>query len=262
MEFGSRQRDAEPANSGLDQVKFNERFASNSWEPTIRRENLAPLDIRPQQFQRQWEPVVPHEQFRQPQQRVSPGSDTRHKELPRTQPERSTASDVLPGLTITAALPEGKYNAENRAVVVVDKATHRTRVLQMNNGRVEEVLNVPDATGKGPKMTPEGRFSIISKETNPWWYPPAHRNEKPVAPGPDNPLGPAKIKTDGFGGLIMLHGTNKPELIGQNVSRGCIRHHNEDIMKMYPMVRVGEPVYITNGLNRVRIRPEDFARRR
>ncbi|MBX9567747.1 MAG: L,D-transpeptidase [Candidatus Obscuribacterales bacterium] len=189
MEFGSRQRDAEPANSGLDQSKFNERFASNSWEPTIRRENLAPLDIRPQQFQRQWEPAIQHEQFRQPQQRVTPPNET-----PSVRPDRSTAGDSLPSLTISSDLPVGRYNAENKAVVVVDKATHRTRVLQMNNERVEEVLNVPDATGKGPKMTPEGRFNIISKETNPWWYPPAHRKEKPVAPGPDNPLGPAKIK--------------------------------------------------------------------
>ncbi|MBX9567746.1 MAG: L,D-transpeptidase family protein [Candidatus Obscuribacterales bacterium] len=60
----------------------------------------------------------------------------------------------------------------------------------------------------------------------------------------------------------MLHGTNKPDQIGQNVSRGCVRHHNEDIMRIFPMVRVGEPVYITNGLNKARIRQEDFGRRR
>ena len=257
VEFSSKPRDVEPAASGLDQSKFNERWAASNWEPTIRRENLAPLDIRPPQFQQ----PVPYEQFRQTQQRANP-RNTAPGEQPVARNERSTAGDHLPGLTITADMPAGRYNPENKAVVVVDKATHRTRVLQMNSGRVEEVLNVPDATGKGPKMTPEGRFNIISKETKPWWYPPAHRNEKPVAPGPDNPLGPAKIKTDGFGGLIMLHGTNKPELIGTNVSRGCVRHNNDDIMKIYPMVRVGEPVYITNGLRNVRIRPEDFSRRK
>lgn len=259
VEFGN-QRDVEPTKSGLDQLKFNERFAANSWEPTIRRENLAPLDIRPQ-IQQHREQPVPYEQYRQPQQRVTTPGEVA-PQAPATPVDRSTGREVLPVLTITSNMPEGKYNAENKAVVVVDKATHRTRVLQLNNGRVEEILNVPDATGKGPKMTPEGRFNIIAKETNPWWYPPAHRNEKPVPPGPDNPLGPAKIRTDGFGGLIMLHGTSKPHQIGQNVSRGCVRHHNEDIMKIYPMLKVGEAVYITNGLRNVKIRPEDFSRRR
>lgn len=243
--------------SGLDSERFNDRFAFNNWESTIRRENMAPLDIRPKV---QWDPPVSYEQQRTPQQRISPTQD-----LVPQQPsliDNSTGRDVLPVLTITSKMPVGKYNAENKAVVVVDKSTHRTRVLQMNEGRVEEILNVPDATGKGPKMTPEGRFNIIAKELDPWWYPTARHNKKPVPPGPDNPLGVAKIRTDGFGGLIMLHGTSKPWEIGTNASLGCVRHHNEDILKIYPMVRTGEAVYITNGLNKVKIRPEDFSRRR
>ncbi|GFO58642.1 hypothetical protein GMST_09670 [Geomonas silvestris] len=41
-----------------------------------------------------------------------------------------------------------------------------------------------------------------------------------------------------------LHGTNRPETIGQAVSHGCVRLVNEDIAKLYQMVPVGTPVYL------------------
>ena len=45
---------------------------------------------------------------------------------------------------------------------------------------------------------------------------------------------------DGYG----IHGTNLPETIGRSVSHGCVRLRNEDIEKLYDMVKVGTPVYI------------------
>jgi len=54
-------------------------------------------------------------------------------------------------------------------------------------------------------------------------------------------LGTRRLKMgDGY----AIHGTNKPETIGQSVSHGCVRMRNEDIEKLYPMVPVGTPVYI------------------
>lgn len=41
-----------------------------------------------------------------------------------------------------------------------------------------------------------------------------------------------------------IHGTDKPESIGQSVSHGCVRMRNEDIERLYPMVPVGTPVYL------------------
>ncbi|WP_183359911.1 L,D-transpeptidase [Geomonas limicola] len=41
-----------------------------------------------------------------------------------------------------------------------------------------------------------------------------------------------------------LHGTNRPETIGQAVSHGCVRLTNEDIAKLYQMVPVGTPVFL------------------
>jgi lipoprotein-anchoring transpeptidase ErfK/SrfK len=54
-------------------------------------------------------------------------------------------------------------------------------------------------------------------------------------------LGVARLNLgDGY----ALHGTNKPETIGQSVSHGCVRLRNEDIQQLYAMVPVGTPVYI------------------
>jgi hypothetical protein len=45
---------------------------------------------------------------------------------------------------------------------------------------------------------------------------------------------------DGYG----LHGTNKPETVGQSVSHGCVRLRNGDIEQLYEMVPLGTPVFI------------------
>jgi hypothetical protein len=47
-----------------------------------------------------------------------------------------------------------------------------------------------------------------------------------------------------LGDGYALHGTNKPETIGQAVSHGCVRLRNEDVTWLYRTVPVGTPVYI------------------
>jgi hypothetical protein len=47
-----------------------------------------------------------------------------------------------------------------------------------------------------------------------------------------------------LGDGYALHGTNKPETIGQAVSHGCVRLRNEDIAYLYETVPIGTPVYI------------------
>lgn len=177
----------------------------------------------------------------------------------------TAALAALPNLTLGDRLPKAAADPNEKSVVVVDKTKHNTHILQVQNGQLVEVLNVKDATGKGPRMTPEGRFNIIGKEMNPTWYPPPSMRAKhphPVGPGPKNPLGEAKIRTDAQGGIILLHGTNRPDQIGMNASRGCVRHHNEDIKKIYPLVQTGDAVYIVKNYAGTKIQPYDFGRRR
>ena len=47
-----------------------------------------------------------------------------------------------------------------------------------------------------------------------------------------------------LGDGYAIHGTDKPETIGQSVSHGCIRLRNEDIATLYQMVPEGTQVYI------------------
>lgn len=49
-------------------------------------------------------------------------------------------------------------------------------------------------------------------------------------------------------GIYGIHGTNKPYLIGENVSSGCIRMHNADVETLYEMVDVGTVVLIDGPL--------------
>ena len=66
------------------------------------------------------------------------------------------------------------------------------------------------------------------------------------------PLGTSQRRYEGvlgtyrlnIGNGYALHGTNRPETIGQAVSHGCVRLRNEDIERLYGMVAVGTPVYI------------------
>jgi hypothetical protein len=47
-----------------------------------------------------------------------------------------------------------------------------------------------------------------------------------------------------LGDGYAIHGTNKPETIGQAVSHGCIRMRNEDVSRLYEIVPVGTVVYV------------------
>jgi hypothetical protein len=45
-------------------------------------------------------------------------------------------------------------------------------------------------------------------------------------------------------GQYGIHGTNKPYLIGKNVSSGCIRMRNEDVEALFEIIPIGTTVHI------------------
>ena len=65
-------------------------------------------------------------------------------------------------------------------------------------------------------------------------------------------LGAFAFETSGYsklsdwpgGGVVGVHGTNTPWLIGQAVSHGCVRLRNSDVLVLRKLVRVGTPVKI------------------
>lgn len=117
--------------------------------------------------------------------------------------------------------------------IKVDRAAHKLAVL--NLGQV--VLEAPVAVGAPATPTPTGIFYVTD----------------PV-PGDGGSYGPWALGLSGysealesFGGgppQIALHGTNHPELIGGDVSNGCVRVPNDMITQVYETVPLGTPVSI------------------
>ena len=89
---------------------------------------------------------------------------------------------------------------------------------------------------------------ISRKSEWPDWTPPAQmllrRPDLPrhMAGGPDNPLGARALYLGSS--LYRIHGTNEPSTIGHNVSSGCIRMMNEDVIDLYDRVPVGAKVIV------------------
>ena len=89
---------------------------------------------------------------------------------------------------------------------------------------------------------------VTRKAEWPSWTPPAEMlKRRPDLPtfmkgGIDNPLGARALYLGSS--LYRIHGTNEPWTIGQNVSSGCIRMMNDDVVDLYSRVRVGTRVIV------------------
>jgi len=128
------------------------------------------------------------------------------------------------------------------------------------------------AIGDDDSPTPEGVFTIRSKDKNPTWYVPASipRSERPqrvVPPGPNNPMGEYRIRLSK--GLYSIHGTDVPWAIGRQTTHGCIRLYPEDIGEFYSLVKpsmtgmfVYEPVKLGEHDGRVFVEVHDDVYRR
>ena len=123
--------------------------------------------------------------------------------------------------------------------LVVDRTLHR---VSLYSKRGEKLRMLGVAVGQSQYPTPVGRFEIITKQANPWWYPPNSAwaaGEKPVPPGPGNPLGTRWMGISSPG--VGLHGTPDAASIGYSASHGCIRMRIPDAEWLFMHVRVGSP---------------------
>jgi lipoprotein-anchoring transpeptidase ErfK/SrfK len=93
-----------------------------------------------------------------------------------------------------------------------------------------------------------GAHKISQKREWPGWTPPPQmRKRQPELPafmpgGPDNPLGARAMYLGSS--LYRIHGSNAPWTIGHEVSSGCFRMRNEDVIDLYERVRVGAQVIV------------------
>ncbi|NEU11732.1 L,D-transpeptidase [Methylobacterium sp. BTF04] len=99
-----------------------------------------------------------------------------------------------------------------------------------------------------PGFAWSGLKTISQKREWPDWTPPSEmilrRPDLPrhMSGGPGNPLGARALYLGSS--LYRIHGTNEPHTIGQNVSSGCIRMMNEDVIDLYERTPVGTRVEV------------------
>ena len=97
-------------------------------------------------------------------------------------------------------------------------------------------------------FTWSGVKAIERKAEWPDWIPPADMlRRQPYLPrfmagGPGNPLGARAMYIGGT--VYRIHGTNAPSTIGKQVSSGCIRMLNEDVIDLYARANVGTKVVV------------------
>jgi L,D-transpeptidase ErfK/SrfK len=156
---------------------------------------------------------------------------------------------VIPGRRI---LPPGP-----RAGIVVNIPEHRLYYYpKPKRGQKPVVVTYPVSIGKMDWKTPLGATRIVSKQKNPFWYPPESVRKEHAAngdpipaivkPGPDNPLGAYAMRMAIHPGDYLIHGTNNPLAVGMPVTHGCIRMYPEDIAAFFPTVPVGTTVRLIN----------------
>ncbi len=112
----------------------------------------------------------------------------------------------------------------------------------------------PIGIGKENWDTPLGKFSIIEKTKDPYWFVPesiyeyrkAHGDPVPkvIKPGEDNPLGHYAMRLSKP--TYLIHGTNNPNSVGVRSSAGCIHLYPEDIKELFAHVPLQTSVTIIN----------------
>ena len=103
------------------------------------------------------------------------------------------------------------------------------------HGSVTRTFAVTVGTARHP--TPKGAYTIDWIVWNPSWNPPDSewaRGEKPIGPGPNNPMG--RVKMFFRHPAYYVHGTNRDDQIGEAASHGCVRMRNEDVIEVAQMV--------------------------
>lgn len=137
-----------------------------------------------------------------------------------------------------------EYHGEESPGTIVIDTPNKFLFLVQAEGRA---LRYGIGVGR-PGFTWSGVKQISAKKEWPAWTPPpqmlARRPDLPrhMEGGPENPLGARAMYLGSS--LYRIHGSNEPWTIGTNVSSGCIRMRNEDVIDLYGRVSVGAKVVI------------------
>ncbi len=139
--------------------------------------------------------------------------------------------------------PNGSIGWVPKDAVTISTTDYRVQIdlsdrsLRVTRGD-EVVLETVGVIGRETAPTPLGRYYI--RDVLPW--------------DPDTVYGAYVVALSAYseaidvinGGdaVVAIHGTNRPELMGQAVSLGCIRLRNEDVIALAETVPIGTPVEV------------------
>lgn len=188
--------------------------------------------------------------------RARPGWDARHMVKLRSKTEDGT--DELVAILGRAKTPDGTWWIKVRLPVRPNGMTGwlpRTHIGEINlvrtwlqidqaklrltlvrGGRV--VFRAPIGVGESRWPTPTGEFYVRNRLTG--------RLGAMYGPLAFGTSAKSAVLTDWpGGGVIGIHGTNRPGLLPGRVSHGCIRLRNSDILRLGRLMPVGTPITIT-----------------
>ncbi|MGI9405165.1 MAG: L,D-transpeptidase [Hyphomicrobiaceae bacterium] len=149
-----------------------------------------------------------------------------------------------------------KNSTADRVVVSFDKAHKPGQIIvSFSDRRLYHItkrgraVSYPIAVPR-PQSRWQGANRITQKKKNPTWTPTKEmRIENPNLPtmvqggDPKNPLGKRALYLGST--LYRIHGTDAPWTIGKNVSKGCVRMHNNHVAELFNKVSVGTKVTAT-----------------
>jgi lipoprotein-anchoring transpeptidase ErfK/SrfK len=137
-----------------------------------------------------------------------------------------------------------EYSIKEKPGTIIVDTPNKFLFLIEGNGKA---LRYGIGVGK-PGFLWSGVKTISAKKEWPDWTPPPEMlQRRPDLPrhmegGPENPLGARAMYLGSS--LYRIHGSNEPWTIGTNVSSGCIRMRNQDVIDLYGRVSVGAKVVV------------------
>ncbi len=179
-----------------------------------------------------------------------------------------TAPQAAPAATAAARIPSAVRSREadpkfDRQVVAYDGSEEPgTIVIDTAEKFLYYVMEDGQALRMGVGVGREGfgwtgTVYVTRKQENPKWFPPADMvarqpelakyQTEGMAGGDGNPLGVRALylhDENGKDTLYRIHGTIEPWSIGLNVSSGCIRVLNENVIELYNTVPIGTKVVV------------------
>jgi lipoprotein-anchoring transpeptidase ErfK/SrfK len=179
--------------------------------------------------------------------RAIPRAQQAYASAPAQQPYESVVPEPAES---AAAVPE---HLHRQVVNYSTREAPGTIVIDTPNTYLYYVLGGGKAVRYGIGVGREGFTwsgvrAIERKAEWPDWIPPAEMVQRQpylprwMAGGEGNPLGARAMYIGGT--QYRIHGTNAPSSIGHNVSSGCIRMLNADVIDLYGRANVGTKVVV------------------